>query len=292
MPESADNQDSNTIKWRGSGFEFTFPRATLVMGILNATPDSFSDGGRFHALDDAVARVQQMVDEGADLIDIGGESTRPNAEVVSESEEIGRVVPIIRRLAGEIKAPISIDTQKPAVAEAALEAGATIVNDIAANRDTTEMWEIVARHDAGYVAMHMQGTPQTMQANPSYENVTHEVAAFFAERMERLCAAGISGEQVVFDVGIGFGKTLEHNLQLLGALQGFTNLRRPQLLGVSRKSLFGKLLGLEVDQRLAPGIACAVWGALNGIQILRVHDVAPTVHALRTIEAIRAHNET
>jgi len=285
MPESADNLDS--INWRGTGFAFDFPRPALVMGILNATPDSFSDGGQFNALDNALERVQQMIREGADLIDIGGESTRPNAELVSESEEISRVVPIIERISGEISVPISIDTQKPTVAKAALQAGAKIVNDIAANRASREMWEIVAQHGAGYVAMHMQGTPQTMQEDPHYENVAKEVADYFEDRMECFRASGVADEQVALDVGIGFGKTLEHNLQLLGALRGYTKLRRPQLLGVSRKSLFGKLLGLEVDQRLAPSLAGAVWGALNGVQILRVHDVAPTVHALRTIEAIR-----
>ncbi|MGB0583300.1 MAG: dihydropteroate synthase, partial [Limisphaerales bacterium] len=215
MAESTDNLDS--IKWRGTGFEFSFPRPALVMGILNATPDSFSDGGQFNALVDAPSRVDQMIAEGADLIDIGGESTRPNAEQVSEADEIARVVPIIEKLIGKISAPISIDTQKPGVARAALQAGAMIVNDIAANRTSPEMWEIVAEHGAGYVAMHMQGTPQTMQANPHYEDVAEDVARFFAERMERFRTAGIDDEQVALDIGIGFGKTLDHNLQLLAA---------------------------------------------------------------------------
>ena len=256
------------------------------MGILNVTPDSFSDGGRHNDLSQAVDRVHEMIAEGADLIDIGGESTRPNAAPVSEADEIKRTVPVIERLAESIAVPISIDTQKPAVAKAALDAGARIVNDIAANRESTAMWKLVAERQAGYIAMHMQGTPQTMQADPQYHDVITEVGAFFAERMERFRAVGVRDEQTVIDVGIGFGKTLEHNLQLLAGLRTFTKLRRPQLLGVSRKSLFGKLLQLETDQRLAPGLSCAVWAVASGVQILRVHDIAPTMHAVRMIEAI------
>ena len=282
--------DNSTVEipgpWKADGFEFTFPRPALVMGILNVTPDSFSDGGEYDEVERAVARAVAMINEGADIIDIGGESTRPNAEVVSEEEEIARVVPVIDRLSGQTEALISIDTQKPAVAEAALDAGARIVNDIAANRESPEMWELVASRNAGYVAMHMQGTPQTMQADPQYEDVLAEVAEFFARCLEQMRASGIRDEQVVFDVGIGFGKTLEHNLRLLGGLRTFKKLRRPQLLGVSRKSLFGKLLGLDVDLRLAPGLACAAWALTNGVKILRVHDVAETVQAARMIEAI------
>ncbi len=287
MPSSRDNQvPAAPNPWRGNGFDFTFPRPALVMGILNATPDSFSDGGRHNGLAAAVDQVHRMIAEGADLIDIGGESTRPRAEPVSEADEIARVVPIIAELAGKITAPISIDTRKPGVAQAALDAGATIVNDIAANRESPTMWEIVAERKAGYVAMHMQGSPPTMQADPQYEDVAAEVGAFFADRLGRFRASGIRDEQTVIDVGIGFGKTLEHNLQLLAGLRTFTNFRRPQLLGVSRKSLFGQLLQLETDQRLAPGLSCAVWAVASGVQILRVHDVAPTVHAVRMIEAI------
>lgn len=256
------------------------------MGILNATPDSFSDGGRHNDPAAAVDRVHEMVAEGADLIDVGGESTRPNADQVSAADEITRVVPIISKLTELTNIPISIDTQKPDVARAALDAGATIVNDIAANRQSPAMWELVAGRNAGYLAMHMQGTPQTMQADPQYDEVVADVSSFFTDRLNRFRGAGIRDEQTVIDVGIGFGKTLEHNLQLLASLRAFTNLRRPQLLGVSRKSLFGKLLQLETDQRLAPGLSCAVWAVASGVQILRVHDVAPTVHAVRMIEAI------
>ena len=272
--------------WRGRGFGFVFPRPAIVMGILNATPDSFSDGGCFLDPGKAADHAERMCAEGAEIIDIGGESTRPNATAVSEAEEIARVVPIIETLLSRRPTIISIDTQKPAVARAALAAGATIVNDIAANRESPEMWEIVAESGAGYVAMHMLGTPQTMQADPRYDDVVESVQEFFQDRLARFRAAGIGDEQTVLDVGIGFGKTLEHNLRLLAALRAFTNFQRPQLLGVSRKSLFAKLLGLELDERLAPGIALAGWAVLNGVQILRVHDVAPTVHALRTLEAV------
>jgi dihydropteroate synthase len=261
---------------------------TIVMGILNVTPDSFSDGGRFATLDRALRQAEEMAAAGAEIIDVGGESTRPNAAPVPEAEEIARVVPVIEAIRARLDTVVSIDTQKPSVARAALDAGAAIVNDIAANRESPEMWEIVAEARAGYVAMHMRGTPQTMQRDPCYEDVVAEVKAFFADRLKRLGRAGMVPEQTVLDVGIGFGKTLKHNLQLLGSLRAFTTFQRPQLLGVSRKSMFAQLLGLELDDRTAPGIAVAGWAILNGVQILRVHDVAPTVHGLRTVEAIAA----
>jgi dihydropteroate synthase len=291
MPEAAPIPSAPTPgAWRGAGFGFTFPRPAIVMGVLNVTPDSFSDGGRFFNPQAAVEQAEQMLAEGAEIIDIGGESTRPNATPVAERDEITRVVPVIRAIRARSDAVLSIDTQKPAVARAALDAGAVIVNDIAANRDSAEMWRLVAERRAGYVAMHMQGTPGTMQQDPGYQDVVAEVKSFFDDRLQRFREAGMTDEQTVLDVGIGFGKTLEHNLQLLGSLRAFTNFRRPQLLGVSRKSLFAKLLGLELDERLAPGIAVAAWAILNGVQILRVHDVAPTVHALRTLEAVTAES--
>lgn len=287
MPEAAAMPPPPTPgAWRGTGFEFIFPRPAVVMGILNVTPDSFSDGGRFVRQDAAVEQARQMVAAGAEIIDVGGESTRPNAALVSEAEEIDRVAPVIAAIRGQLDTLVSIDTQKPAVARAALQAGASIVNDIAANRESPEMWEIVAGAGAGYVAMHMQGSPQTMQDAPHYDDVVVEVREFFADRLDRFRRAGMSDEQTALDVGIGFGKTLEHNLQLLASLRAFTNFQRPQLLGVSRKSLFAKLLGLELDERLAPGVAVATWAVLNGVQLLRVHDVGPTVNGLRAVEAI------
>jgi len=258
----------------------------LVMGIVNVTPDSFSDGGRFLADDAAVAHALQLVEEGADILDIGGESTRPGAEPVEEAEEIRRVVPVIERLVGRTGVPISIDTQKPGVAAAALAAGASIVNDIAANREDDAMWRLVAREGAGYIAMHMQGSPQSMQANPVYSDVVGEVSAFFQERLRRLQSIGVDPDQVVFDPGIGFGKTLKHNLALLGGLSEFTSLTRPILLGASRKSFMGNLLGIETADRLPGSLACACHAASAGVQMTRVHDVAATVQAVRLVEAI------
>jgi len=277
--------------FRAAAFEFTFPRPTLVMGIVNVTPDSFSDGGRYF---DSVAAVQhglELVSEGADIIDVGGESTRPNAKPVTEEEELRRVLPVIEQLARQVKVPISVDTQKPTVARAALEAGASIVNDIAANRNDTEMWQVVAQARAGYVAMHMQGRPETMQISPVYQDVVREVGEFFSDRLRRLEQAGVRAEQVVLDVGFGFGKTLDHNLELLASLNRFTRFERPLLLGVSRKSFIGKLLGLEMEERLPAALACSCWAVHAGAQLVRTHDVAATVTALRVTEIILARNK-
>ena len=267
-------------------FVFEFPRPVMMMGVINVTPDSFSDGGKFLDPQAATDHALRLEAEGAEILDIGGESTRPQAAPVPEAEELRRVLPVIAALAGKVKCPISIDTQKPAVARAALAAGAAIVNDIAAHRSELEMWEIVRESKAGYVAMHMQGTPQTMQANPMYRDVAGEVEAFFAERLRRLQNAGVAPEQVMLDVGIGFGKRLEHNLELLAALGRFTRQGRPLLLGVSRKSFMDKLLKAAPDARLPGGLACACWAAQSGASIIRTHDVAATVQAVRMLEAI------
>jgi dihydropteroate synthase len=277
--------------FRARKFEFRFPRPALVMGIVNVTPDSFSDGGRYLDAAAAVAYGSELAAQGAEVIDVGGESTRPGAEPVSESEELRRVLPVIEGLAARVKVPVSIDTQKPAVARAALRAGASIVNDIAANRAGPAMWGAVAETAAGYVCVHMQGTPQTMQLDPVYKDVVGEVRAFFLERLEGLKRAGLDPVQVVLDPGIGFGKTLEHNLQLLGGLGRFTNLNRPVLLGVSRKSFIGKLLGAEVNERLPAALACACMAVRAGVRIIRTHDVAQTLKAVRMAEAIFARTE-
>jgi len=258
------------------------------MGIVNVTPDSFSDGGRFLDPDRAVAHALALVEQGADLLDIGGESTRPGADAVDVREELRRVLPVLDRLAGQVRVPLSIDTQKPEVARAALEAGASIVNDIAASRDDDAMWRVVAEFRAGYVAMHMQGTPRTMQQQPRYDDVVAEVDAFFAGRVQLLGGASVEPEQVALDPGIGFGKTLEHNLQLLAGLGRFKSRRRPLLVGVSRKSFIGKLLGADVTARLPAALACTVVAAGAGAHIFRTHDVIETVQALRMAEAIRA----
>ncbi|NBR87073.1 MAG: dihydropteroate synthase [Verrucomicrobia bacterium] len=273
--------------WRAGRHEFRFPRPMLVMGVLNVTPDSFSDGGKFFSVEAAVERAGQMIREGADLLDVGGESTRPGATPVAADEEIRRVVPVIRQLAALVPTPLSVDTQKPEVARAALLAGASIVNDIAANRPDAAMWRVVAEFRAGYVAMHMQGTPQTMQQSPAYTDVVREVDAFFAERLARLEQSGVRLEQVVLDPGIGFGKTQEHNLQLLGALARFTRHDRPLVLGVSRKSFLGQLTGADSPAGRLPGaLACAALAVRDGVQILRVHDVRETVAAVRVATAI------
>ncbi|MHB8520402.1 MAG: dihydropteroate synthase [Limisphaerales bacterium] len=276
---------------RARHFEFVFPRPALVMGVVNVTPDSFSDGGKFLDPAAAVAHALKLVEEGAGIIDIGGESTRPDAAPVSEAEELRRVLPVIELLAGRVRVPLSIDTQKPAVARTALQAGASLVNDIAANRADAEMWRVVAESRAGYVAMHMQGTPQTMQSKPAYRDVVSEVGDFFADRLARLAAAGVAAEQVILDVGIGFGKTLEHNLELLAGLESFTKYHRPLLLGVSRKSFIGKLLGVGTAARLPASLACACRAIEAGVQIIRTHEVASTVQALRMTEVMLAHRK-
>ena len=254
--------------FRARQFEFVFPRPALVMGIVNVTPDSFSDGGKFLDTSAAVAHALKLAGQGAEILDIGGESTRPGA--------------------GQVKIPLSIDTVKPTVARAALKAGASIVNDVAANRDNDAMWQVVAEYQAGYVCMHAQGTPQTMQENPVYADVVREVGDFFRERLKKLNTGGVPADQVVLDIGIGFGKTMEHNLLLLANLHRFTTMARPLLIGVSRKSFIGKLLGTNVDERLPASLACACRAVESGVQIIRAHDVAETVQAVRMTEAVVA----
>jgi dihydropteroate synthase len=277
---------------RARQFTFDFPRPAMVMGVVNVTPDSFSDGGQFLDPARAVEHALTLVEQGAEILDIGGESTRPGAEPVSEAEELRRVIPVIRELANRIKVPLSADTMKPAVARAALQAGASIVNDIAANRSDDAMWRVVAEFNAGYVAMHMKGMPQTMQDNPVYADVVSEVENFFRDRLHRLNDCGIKAEQVVLDVGIGFGKTLEHNLQLLGSLETLKTESRPVLVGVSRKSFIGKLLGAEIGTRLPASLACACLAVEAGAQIVRAHDVAETVQAVRMTEAVLARRKS
>lgn len=265
---------------------FEFPRPPLLMGIVNVTPDSFSDGGQHLATASAIEHGLRLVAGGADLLDIGGESTRPGATPVSGADELRRVLPVIEGLVSRTGIPVSIDTRKPAVAAAALAAGAVIVNDIEANREDDAMWRVVAEHQAGYVCMHMQGTPQTMQSEPRYADVAREVREFFKDRLVRLERAGVRAGQVVLDVGIGFGKTLEHNLELLGALCSFQTLDRPLLLGVSRKSFIERLTGAPVEDRLAGSLAATVLAVRDGVQFVRTHDVAATRQALQVAAAI------
>jgi dihydropteroate synthase len=271
---------------RARQFEYVFPGRALLMGVVNVTPDSFSDGGKFFSTDRAVEHALQLASEGADFIDLGGESTRPGAKPVSEAEEMRRVIPVIEQLAGKLAIAISIDTIKPAVARAALKAGASLVNDIAGNREEDEMWRLAAESGAGYVLTHLQGTPETMQNNPVYKNVVAEVNEFFGGRLARLAASGVKAEQVALDVGIGFGKRLEDNLQLLARLDAFTKWNRPLLLGASRKSFMGHISGAPPQDRLPASLACACWAAQHGAGIIRTHDVAATRQAAELTRAL------
>jgi dihydropteroate synthase len=274
------------MRWIAREHQFDFPRPMIVMGIVNTTPDSFSDGGHFLDPTAAGTHALRLAKEGAEILDIGGESTRPGSAAVSEQEELDRVIPVIERLAKQPELVLSIDTQKPNVAREAIAAGASIVNDVAANREDPEMRQIVAEANAGYICMHMQGTPQTMQTKPAYDDVTDTVRAFFDERLRRLAAVGVRPEQVALDPGIGFGKTLEHNMKLLRDLNKFSLVERPMLVGASRKSFIERLLGVPADDRLPASLACATWAAIQGSQIIRVHDVAETVQAVRMTEAL------
>ncbi len=251
------------------------------MGVVNVTPDSFSDGGRLQDPDEAAESALRLLSEGADLIDIGGESTRPGATPTTADDEVSRVIPVLRRLRAQTDAPLSVDTHKPVVAAAALAAGADVINDIRAGTAGLEMWELLRSTRAGYVCMHMQGVPATMQQAPRYDDVVAEVDSFFRERLKALANAGVSAEQVVLDPGFGFGKTPEHNLQLLRATDRLSRQGRPLLIGVSRKSFLGRLVGGEVTERLGGALACTLWTVRHGVGIVRTHDVAATVQALR-----------
>ena len=256
-----------------------------VMGILNITPDSFSDGGAFMRRDAAVAHARAMVEAGADLIDIGGESTRPGARAVSVQEELDRVIPVIEALAGEMSVSISIDTGKAEVMIAAAEAGAGLINDVRALREPGAL-EAAARTGLPVCLMHMQGRPQTMQAAPRYADVVSEVLAFLLERVSVCEAAGIDRAGIVLDPGFGFGKTLEHNLALFRALPEFVATGLPVLVGVSRKSMISAITGSGVDRRLGGSLAMAVLAAQAGVSILRVHDVFETVQAVKVTRAV------
>ena len=273
--------------WRCRDHTLQLGTRTLVMGIVNVTPDSFSDGGMFQDAQDAVAHAAQLADEGADLLDIGGESTRPGSDPVSVDEELSRVLPVIEGIrAARPDVVVSVDTRRGEVAEYALKAGAAVVNDVGAGRDAP-MFDLVRDADAGLVLMHMLGDPKTMQDDPRYEDVVGEVHEFLRERVEAAVFAGLAAEQLAVDPGIGFGKNLEHNLALLRALEAFADLDAALLVGVSRKRFVGALSGVErAADRLEGSIAAAVWCAANGADIVRVHDVGATVRALRVTDAI------
>jgi dihydropteroate synthase len=275
--------------WQFRDRVLTPGKPVLVMGIVNVTPDSFSDGGRFADADRAVAHALELVRQGANILDIGGESSRPGAQPVPGDEELARVLPVVERLVKQTDVPLSIDTAKAVVAEACLRAGAHVINDITALTGDAGMAEAVRRHRAGVVLMHMQGTPQTMQMNPTYGDVVADVGNFLQARLQAIADLGIAETQVVFDPGIGFGKTLEHNLRLLARLDELAAMGRPVCLGVSRKGMFGKLLGRDTHQRRAGSLAVACHAmARDSAHILRVHDVEDARDAVLIYQALAA----
>jgi dihydropteroate synthase len=260
---------------------------TLLMGIINVTPDSFYDGGRRLDSGRAIADGLGLIEAGADIIDIGGESTRPGARPVSAEEELERILPVVRGLRRVAKVPISIDTYKARVAREALDEGADLVNDVSALRFDGEMVGLAAAEKVPIVLMHMLGTPRTMQTEPRYDDVLREVIEFLAERIQFAAQAGIERQNIIVDPGIGFGKTLDHNLTLLRGLPAFAALGQPLLVGASRKAFIGRILGTEPDQRLEGSLAAAVAAVLGGADIVRAHDVKETHRAIRVADAVR-----
>jgi len=289
-----EDMQTYTLSWQGR--QLTLGPNTTIMGIVNVTPDSFSDGGRFHSKETAVAQGKRLTKAGAAIIDIGGESTRPFAEEVSAKEEMARVVPAIKALAENITVPISIDTTKAQVAEAAIDAGASIINDISAMQMDPRMAETAARHDVPVILMHMKGTPRTMQANPVYEDVVAEVKAYLGKRIEDAVAAGIDRSKIIIDPGIGFGKTRRHNLELIHGLSAFKDLGIPILVGPSRKRFIRDILKDPSQEDISPdrpevetGTQAVVAASImNGAHIVRVHNVANTSAMVSVLDAIRS----
>jgi dihydropteroate synthase len=273
--------------WKVGGRIFDLSRQGLIMGILNVTPDSFSDSGKFFRTEKAVEHGLRMAAEGAQIIDVGGESTRPGAESVAAEEELDRVIPVIQRLRGKSDIVISIDTSKGQVARAALNAGASVVNDVTGGRGDKAMMPLVAEAKSAFIIMHMQGNPRTMQLEPRYDDVVSEIADFFRQQYACALECGIDPMAIAFDPGIGFGKTLEHNLELLAQLNRLRAHNRPLVVGVSRKSFLAKLTGSsEIRDRLAPAVALTPLLRGRGADVFRVHDVKENVNALRVTETI------
>lgn len=273
------------LAWRCGPTTLGCGERTLVMGIVNVTPDSFADGGRFAGPDEAIAHGRRLVGEGADLLDVGGESTRPGSEPVDAAEEERRVVPVIAGLA-HLGVPVSVDTRKPTVARAAIAAGATVVNDVSGARDPA-MFDVVRETGAGLVLMHMRGEPRSMQEAPTYDDVVGEVRSYLRGRVEAALFAGVAAEQIAVDPGIGFGKDLGHNLLLLRDLAALADLGRPVLVGPSRKRFLGTLLGdLPVEDRLEGTAGAVAWLAAVGADVVRVHDVREMVRVVRVVDAI------
>ena len=273
--------------WKIAGRVVDLSRHGMIMGVLNVTPDSFSDGGKFFAAEKAVEHGLKMTVDGAHIIDVGGESTRPGAEAIAAEEELRRVIPVIEKLRAKIDIFISIDTSKAAVARAAIEVGASIVNDVTGGRGDTEMMPLVAKSQAAFIIMHMQGNPKTMQLEPRYDDVVSEVADFFRQQYARALECNVDPMAIAFDPGIGFGKTLEHNLELIDNLGTLRVDERPLVVGVSRKSFLAKLIGSSnMSDRLAPVVALTPLLRARGADVFRVHDVKENANALRVTEAI------
>lgn len=278
--------------WQTNRRTFDLTHRGVIMGVINVTPDSFSDGGAFRTAQAAIDHGLRLAEEGAEILDLGGESTRPGSEAVPVGEELRRVLPVIEGLAGRTSAALSIDTSKADVARAAMAAGAEIINDVTALRGDEAMTEVVAQTNAGVVLMHMRGTPRTMQKDPHYNDVAREVADFFRERLAAAHAVGIAPDRLAVDPGIGFGKTVEHNLELIASLGTFADLGCPVVLGVSRKSFLAKAAGCEdIADRDAPTVTLTGLGRERGARIFRVHAVRPNVAALRVTEAVLAAAE-
>lgn len=275
------------VRWRIGDRIVDLCGRSLIMGVLNVTPDSFSDGGKFFETEEAIAQGVRMAKEGAEIIDVGGESTRPGAQPVPVEEELRRVIPVIKGLRDKAEVLLSIDTSKFEIASAALDAGASIINDVTGGRDDDQKFALAAKWNAGFVIMHMQGDPRTMQREPQYTDVVAEVADFFRQQYECALECGVDPMTIAFDPGIGFGKTLEHNLDLLRNLPRLRVENRPLVVGVSRKSFLGKLTGTsEVGSRLAPNLAMTAILRGKGANIFRVHDIAENTAALRAAEAL------
>ncbi|MZH06152.1 MAG: dihydropteroate synthase [Nitrospinae bacterium] len=273
-------------------FSFSNNRGkTRFMGIINISTDSFYEKSQCHSLDEVLATAERMIREGADYLDLGAESSRPGSKPISDQEEMDKLIPVVSSLVKKVDIPVSVDTYKPAVAQEALQAGAKIINDITGLQKSSEMAEVVSRLDGGVIIMHMQGTPLTMQENPNYENVVNDVKKFLGKSVEIAEAAGILPDRIVVDPGIGFGKNQKHNLDILNNLEQFAELKKPILLGISRKSFIGNILNLPPEERLEGSLAASVIGVCKGGSILRTHDVNATRNAVKVAEAI-IHGES
>lgn len=279
--------ESEINKFRIGKKDFDFNKKTYIMGIINVSPDSFSNEGEVFDLENILKKAKKMVEDGADIIDVGAESSRPGADKISEEEELERITPVIKALLKEIEIPISVDTYKANVAKHVLELGVEIINDITGLKGDSKMAEVISDYDAYVILMHMQGDSKTMQDNPVYEDVVADIINEFRESIKIAQVAGIKEEKIILDPGIGFGKTTVHNLEILKRLKEFKSLGLPILVGASRKSIIGNVLKLPVNERLEGGLAIAAVASLNGANILRVHDVKETYRALKMVDAIK-----